>query len=65
MSRSLTCTSHLRPPPGYASCRRGSSRELAGRTAGPALSRSIRLTGGWHKRGGWRVLARTGSGGTS
>ena len=62
MSRRLTGTSHLGPPPGHARHSTGqSSRKLTGH----ALSRDTRLTWVPLGRGGWWVLAQNGSGGTS
>ena len=65
MSRGLTCTVHLQPPPGHVRHRRGSSLKLAGRLAGHALGRGARLTQVQLERGGSRVAAQTGPGGTS
>jgi hypothetical protein len=65
MSRRLACTLHLGPPPGHGRCCTGSTRKLAGRLAGHALGRGTWLTWGWPGRGGWRVAAQTGPGGTS
>jgi hypothetical protein len=65
MSRSLTRAVHLWPPPGHARHGTGSSCTLGGRLAGHALGRCARLTQVQPERGGSRVLARTGPGGTS